>query len=159
MGVTAKLDDLGKPAWIAVMVLAFVIFWPVGLAILAYLIWSGRMGCWKRAKWQDMGRAHGRWHNMEGRSGRYRFERSGNSAFDEYRAEALRRLEEEHDEFMAFLERLRQAKDKAEFDQFMTERRNPRSGPDPEPPAGDGPGHGGPANGGPAASGPVPQPG
>jgi Protein of unknown function (DUF2852) len=35
----------------------------------------------------------------------------------------LRRLEEEVDEFQAFLQRLRQAKDKAEFDQFMAERR------------------------------------
>ncbi len=43
--MVAKLDDYGKGAWIAVMVLGFVLFWPVGLAILAYLIWSGRMGC------------------------------------------------------------------------------------------------------------------
>jgi hypothetical protein len=48
---------------------------------------------------------------------------SGNRAFDEYRAETLRRLEDEQREFMEFLERLRQAKDKAEFDQFMAERR------------------------------------
>jgi hypothetical protein len=51
---------------------------------------------------------------------------SGNRAFDEYRAETLRRLEDEQREFLAFLERLRHAKDKAEFDQFMTERRNYR---------------------------------
>jgi len=48
---------------------------------------------------------------------------SGNRAFDEYRAETLRRLEDEQREFMEFLERLRHAKDKAEFDQFMAERR------------------------------------
>ena len=48
---------------------------------------------------------------------------SGNRAFDEYRAETLRRLEEEQREFREFLDRLRQAKDKAEFDQFMAERR------------------------------------
>ena len=47
---------------------------------------------------------------------------SGNSAFDEYREETLRRLEDERDEFRDFLERLRQAKDKAEFDQFMADR-------------------------------------
>jgi hypothetical protein len=44
------------------------------------------------------------------------------SAFDEYRAETLRRLEEEQGEFQEFLDRLRKAKDKAEFDQFMAER-------------------------------------
>ncbi|MGL5736252.1 MAG: DUF2852 domain-containing protein, partial [Beijerinckiaceae bacterium] len=40
-----RLDDYGKGAWVAVMVLGFVLFWPVGLAILGYLIWSGRMSC------------------------------------------------------------------------------------------------------------------
>jgi Protein of unknown function (DUF2852) len=48
---------------------------------------------------------------------------SGNWAFDEYRAETLRRLEEEQREFKEFLDRLRHAKDKAEFDEFMSERR------------------------------------
>ena len=49
---------------------------------------------------------------------------SGNRAFDEYRTETLRRLEEEQREFREFLDRLRLAKDKTEFDQFMAERRN-----------------------------------
>ena len=48
---------------------------------------------------------------------------SGNKAFDDYRDATLKRLEEEEREFRAFLERLRQAKDKSEFDQFMSERR------------------------------------
>ena len=61
---------------------------------------------------------------------------SGNSAFDEYRAETLRRLEDEQKEFREFLDRLRQAKDKSEFDQFMTDRsrrphRSPARTPDP----------------------------
>lgn len=47
---------------------------------------------------------------------------TGNSAFDAYKADTLRRLEQEQDKFEAFLERLRDAKDKAEFDQFMDER-------------------------------------
>jgi len=58
---------------------------------------------------------------------------SGNHAFDEYRAEALRRLEEEQREFMEFLDRLRHAKDKAEFDQFMAERGRRPSGPIDQP--------------------------
>ena len=49
---------------------------------------------------------------------------SGNRAFDDYRAQTLQRLEEEQREFRDFLERLRKAKDKAEFDQFMAERRD-----------------------------------
>jgi hypothetical protein len=58
---------------------------------------------------------------------------SGNRAFDEYRDETLRRLEEEQREFKAFLDRLRHAKDKAEFDQFMAEHRRPQSGPADQP--------------------------
>jgi len=118
MELAAKLDDLGKPAWIAVMVLGFIVFWPIGLAILAYLIWSGRMACGKRG-------GPGRWYHggseWRGR-GRHKAA-SGNHAFDEYRVETLRRLEEEQKEFMEFLERLRHAKDKAEFDEFMDERK------------------------------------
>ena len=49
---------------------------------------------------------------------------SGNRAFDDYRAETLRRLEDEQREFREFLARLRLAKDKTEFDQFMAERGN-----------------------------------
>jgi hypothetical protein len=47
----------------------------------------------------------------------------GNAAFDEYRAETLRRLEAEQRQFADFLAQLRDAKDKAEFDAFMAERR------------------------------------
>lgn len=58
---------------------------------------------------------------------------SGNRAFDEYRTETLRRLEEEQREFQDFLRRLRMAKDKAEFDQFMAERRNRPGDAAPQP--------------------------
>lgn len=59
-------------------------------------------------------------HN--GRYARHAMKSSGNSAFDSYKAETLRRLEEEQTNFESFLERLREAKDKAEFDQFMEDR-------------------------------------
>jgi len=125
--VVARIDDLGLPAWIAVMVLAFVVFWPIGLAILAYLIWSGRMGCarggnmtrWQQCMAERFERKAGKW-GMQARA----YPPTGNAAFDEYRADMLQRLEEEADEFRTYLERLRMAKDKAEFDQFMAERRS-----------------------------------
>jgi hypothetical protein len=110
------LDDKGKGAWIAAMVLGFIFFWPVGLALLAYMIWSKRMfsgtSCAKRSK-RTM---------MTQRS-------TGNAAFDAYKADTLRRLEEEQTNFESFLERLREAKDKAEFDQFMDERARKNDGP------------------------------
>ena len=129
----ARLDDWGQPAWIAVMVVGFIIFWPIGLAILGYLIWSGRMGCGRkgmRNNWQQ--RMAGKFERKMQRFGMTAkaYEPTGNRAFDEYREETLRRLEEEADEFRGFLDKLRMAKDKAEFEDFMTERRNrPQTGP------------------------------
>lgn len=140
--VVARIDDLGRPAWIALMVLGFIAFWPVGLAILAYLIWSGRMACGRRdmSAWRE--RAAERWERKRERweqrmsgwgGGEPSMRPSGNRAFDEYREQALRRLEEEANEFKDFLGRLRHAKDRAEFDQFMRER---RAGGDGQGPAG-----------------------
>src|SRR3546814_3153783 len=95
-----RVDDLGKPAWIALVVLGFIAFWPAGLAILFYLVWSGRMACWKNS---GNGRYRGRRKRWSGWS---QPPSSGNHAFDEYRADTLRRLEEEEREFRAFLDRL-----------------------------------------------------
>lgn len=125
MPIAAKLDEWGKPAWIAAIVLGFIVFWPIGLLTLAYVIWSGRMGCGHRAGFARWGgkrdwRRAGPWHHS-----------SGNTAFDEYRNETLKRLEDEEQEFRDFLDRLRAAKDKTEFDQFMAERKN-RPAPPPE---------------------------
>ena len=132
MPIVAKLDELGKPAWIALMILAFFVFWPLGLAILAFALWSGRMGC---GHYPSYGRWQHKLERMQSKMDRLR-ERmttnpswghvpsSGNRAFDEYRNDTLRRLEDEQREFHDFLGRLRMAKDKAEFDQFMADRRN-----------------------------------
>jgi hypothetical protein len=119
-----RMDEYGKGAWIALMVVSFVVFWPLGLAILGYMIWSGRMGCRAKSKVAafnsgkfGMGRCGpGRWHRGGG------FPSSGNRAFDDYREETLNRLQEEHEEFQSFMEKLRHARDKAEFDQFMADR-------------------------------------
>ena len=85
--------------------------------------WSGR----DRSRWQSrfadkMDRARSRVddevRNFRGGT------TSGNNAFDDYRATTLKRLEDEEREFRAFLDRLRHAKDKSEFDSFMSERRD-----------------------------------
>ncbi|MCU4177978.1 DUF2852 domain-containing protein [Bosea sp. BH3] len=148
MPIVEKLDQYGKGAWIAFAVLGFIVFWPLGLATLAFLFWSGRMGCGyagdryehRMNRLQDkMDRMRERMAGREGRGfggfgGWGREPSSGNRAFDEYRGETLRRLEEEQREFQDFLGRLRMARDKAEFDQFMTERRSQRPTP-PSPPS------------------------
>jgi uncharacterized protein DUF2852 len=113
MPIVAKLDELGRPAWIFLTILGFMVWWPVGFMILAFIIGSGRMGCgYLQDKLERLGRCD--WSGYHG----------SNRAFDEYRAETLKRMEDEQREFRDFLARLRQAKDKAEFDQFMAERRN-----------------------------------
>ncbi len=144
-GVMERLDDIPKAAWIALVVLGFIVFWPVGLALLIYLKWSGRMSCWKHGpygRWytpedREAARAEWRARREEWRAWKHRHwsrrHSSGNVAFDEYREETLRKLDEEQREFREYLDKLRSAKDRAEFDQFMTERRN--RPPSPEPPA------------------------
>ena len=99
------------------------------------------MGCWSHQdRWQNkMERMQYKMERMRGRMERRGFgfggfggfnpPSSGNRAFDEYRMETLRRLEDEQNEFKDFLDRLRHAKDKEEFDQFMAQHR-----PRPTPP-------------------------
>ena len=77
----AWLDSKGKGAWIAAMVLGFVFFWPVGLALLFYMIWSKKMfasSCRSRSRSRSR-------HSMSS---------TGNSAFDAYKEDTLRRLEQ-----------------------------------------------------------------
>jgi Protein of unknown function (DUF2852) len=143
---------ISRPAAIAFTVLGFMFWWPVGLALLIYMVGSGRMGCFgrrRRAMYQQYGQGGGPqnggpqfagpWSNWRawacGPSGGSSAT-SGNRAFDEYKAETLRRMEEEQKDFGAFLDRLRFAKDKSEFDQFMADRRNrPPAPPADEQPA------------------------
>jgi len=114
------LDSKGRGAWIAAMVLGFIFVWPLGLAILAYMIWSERM--WSNRNFKTGAKSCGwKTHRVD------RLAPTGNSAFDAYKAETLRRLEEEQAAFEGFLNRLREAKDKQEFDAFMDDRaRSPR---------------------------------
>lgn len=113
------LDQRGKWAWIAATVLGFVVFWPVGLALLAYMIWGKRMfssAC--RHRRADFTTREQSW----GHHGYRAAQATGNFAFDTYKSQALRQLEEEQEAFEAFLQRLRNSKDKSEFDAFMEDR-------------------------------------
>jgi hypothetical protein len=157
MTLVDRIDDFGRTGWIAVTVLSFMLFWPVGLVVLGFLYGSGRMGCWHHDqgdRWQrradrmqrGIDRMQQGMERMQAAAERFRGAwqsrpaqgpgpqgPSGNRAFDEYRADTLRRLEDEQREFMEFLDRLRHAKDKGEFDQFMAERRGYRDVTPPSP--------------------------
>jgi hypothetical protein len=117
---TPRLAELPAPIWIALGLLGFLVWPPLGLVVLALAIWRGCMLC--------CGFGFGHWNDRVERSPVPRESAaappaSGNRAFDAYRAETLKRLEEEQRSFREYLERLRQAKDRAELEQFMQERR------------------------------------
>jgi hypothetical protein len=155
----AILMVLGFWVWwpLGLLALAFMVgghlLWPLGIAFIAFIIWSQKMSCWSHNGWNHNGMT--RWDNkmqrMQDKMDRVRSKMesmrgfnwggggwggppsSGNRAFDDYRAETLKRLEDEQREFRDFLDRLRFAKDKTEFDQFMSERRNHTPDPGPQP--------------------------
>jgi len=136
---TAMIKPQWGPLTIALMVLGFVIFWPLGLAMLAYILWGEMFGgsSEKAEAWVNRSKAwcqgnnyrhHGYGHGNGGWG-----KSSGNAAFDEYRAEQLRRLEEERkrldeeiQQFHDYMRNLRMARDREEFDRFMRERNGNR---------------------------------
>ena len=138
------LETPWHPGWIAVTILGFIFWWPVGLALLFFTLGSRKMACWSsydQDRWHNkMERMQNKMERMRGRMERRGFgwgfgpPSSGNRAFDEYREQTLYRLEEEQREFKEFLGRLRQAKDKEEFDAFMAQHRGrPTPGSDQPP--------------------------
>jgi len=124
----SELDEFGEFAGVAMALLAL----PIGALILSYF-----RGGPRQAMLTGFGGASGALldlgSSLIGRT-RHVVSRgfggaSGNQAFDEYRADTLRQLKDEQREFEAFLGRLGQARDKAEFDAFMAERRGISAAP------------------------------
>jgi hypothetical protein len=130
------------PVEILATVLGFIVFWPIGLAILAFKFWQRKTGypgdlqTAAQEKWRE---ARSAFHSgpWAGRAG-YGGHSSGNMAFDDWRAaeiarldEERRKLEEAHREFATFVENIRRAKDREEFERFMNERRARPSQPGP----------------------------
>jgi Protein of unknown function (DUF2852) len=146
---------------IILTVLGFLWWWPIGLVLLGLFVGRGKFGCRRQVMYAgdapmfDRERSRDRWDHkitrlqekmemMRAKADRFRSagdwfspSTSGNRAFDEYRSDTLKRLEDEQREFKDFLARLRFARDRAEFDQFMADRRGRPSEPysPPEPPA------------------------
>ena len=122
---TAAIRPAWTPITIALMVLGFVIFWPLGLAMLAYILWGDQLQAkfamhrGKSCRNSGQHRRHRHWQGED----------TGNAAFDDYRKSEIERLEAEHRkleeeraEFEDFLANLRRAKDQEEFDRFMADR-------------------------------------
>lgn len=101
--------------------LAFATFWLAGL-VLAVLIawtWAGSRTFGGRRHWK-----HAQAHHTMGELAPTvsNVRSSGNASFDGYRADMLKRLEQESRDFEGFLTRLREARDAMEFDKFMDDR-------------------------------------
>ncbi|MDQ6704123.1 MAG: DUF2852 domain-containing protein [Pseudomonadota bacterium] len=134
-----------KPVEILAMVLGFIVYWPIGLAVLGWKFWQKKSGypgdiiSFGREKWEKWGK----WANWARGSGGWGFAvnnwaasgfgtgSTGNRAFDEWRTTELARLEEERQklvaaerEFAEFMENLRHARDREEFERFMDAHRN-----------------------------------
>ncbi len=136
MNTSAMIRPAWTPATIALMVLGFMVFWPLGLAMLAYIIWGDRLEGFKRdvnratddvaRSFRGFGPGRGA-HNHGGHPASHA--RTGNVAFDDWRTAELERLTEERrkldalrEEFDSHMRELRRAKDQDEFDRFMANR-------------------------------------
>ena len=122
-----------RPLELVAMILGFVFFWPVGLAILVFKLCGGHFPrfagpgwhaeSWSTGPWNSASAALSGWQGWQGT-------RSGNQAFEDYKRSTLERLEaerrklaEEERAFADFLRELRSARDREEFDRFMQSRR------------------------------------
>lgn len=117
-----------SPWELGVIVLGFVVFWPVGLIALFWKLFKGEL-------WPGSAAGGAPWANWRGfETGKWLWPDrhrtySGNSAFEAYKAQELDKLEQlrrklldDQKAFGEFLERLKRAKDQEEFDRFMAER-------------------------------------
>ena len=103
---------------IPVTIIALNVFWPAGVALAIILGWRGTfaLGTGRGSAAQDMAEI------ARSLSPDRRPRKSGNASFDAYRDAMMDRLETEQENFDAFLDRLRAARDKTEFDRFMDDR-------------------------------------
>jgi hypothetical protein len=96
---------------------AALLFWPVTLLIAGVLLWRAQMRRSQRLIEIHPGDVDGRPAPPRRTSAFH------NGAFEAYRQETLRRLDEESAKFREFLGRLRRSRDKQEFDAFLAGRR------------------------------------
>ena len=131
-----------RPLEVAAVVASFAIYWPVGFAVVFAKLWQRREGysgdLFGFAREKAMAGMPSDWQDKRAdfvskfNAGRWGFRGTGNAAFDEWRSKEIERLEAERlklvnaeREFGAYLERLRKARDREEFDRFMAERNAP----------------------------------
>ena len=124
MNTSTMIRPAWTPATVALTVVGFMVFWPLGLAMLAYVLFGDRFEGFKR---DANSTVDGMFRSCRSKSSG--FARTGNVAFDEWREKEIERLNEERrkldelrSEFEEELRELRRAKDQEEFDRFMAKR-------------------------------------
>ena len=130
MNTTALIRPAWTPATIALMVIGFMVFWPLGFAMLAYIIWGDRLG---RLQAGRQPRHRRRLRRLPPRAAGSRWgmrsaapatspsttgARRNSSASPTSAASSTRCCEE----FDDYARELRRAKDQEEFDRFMANR-------------------------------------
>ena len=113
MTTVARRTSRWTPLGIAATILGFAVWWPLGLAAIGYILWGG-----------SFDEIFNDGINKAKEFARKPQSSSGNAAFDEYRRKTLRRLEEEQAEFDEYVTKLRQARDREEFERFMADRKS-----------------------------------
>ncbi len=105
------------PIGVAALVLGFMAAFPIGLAVLAYILWGGRVDDLIS---DAVDALKGAFNNGNGGSSATS---SGNAAFDDYKAATLRDLEEQQAEFADYVDQLRKSRDREEFEHFIKSRK------------------------------------
>jgi hypothetical protein len=131
-----------RPLELLAMILGFIVFWPIGLAIIGFKIWQKRSGYGgdmftfaeeraQAARDACTGWSGGARRSARGFGGAWGPRPTGNTAFDDWRNGELARLEEERRkleaaerEFSEHIEQLRRARDREQFEQFMRDRQS-----------------------------------
>ena len=123
MNASTMIRPAWTPATVALTVAGFMVFWPLGLAMLAYVLFGDRFEGFKR---DANATVDGMFRSCRKSSS---YSATGNVAFDEWREKEIERLNEERrklDELRADFEEelreLRRAKDQEDFDRFMAKR-------------------------------------
>ncbi|RLQ89641.1 DUF2852 domain-containing protein [Notoacmeibacter ruber] len=126
-----KSNALIRPAWtpatIALMIIGFMLWWPLGLAMLAFILWGDRLEAFRTDVNGATDRVVAGWRRAARSASA---PSTGNVAFDAWRDDELKRLAEERrkveemrEEFDTHMRELRMARDKQEFESFMAARR------------------------------------
>lgn len=109
--IEAWLDEHGRGAWIAAIVLGFIAFWPLGLALLLWMLWRGKAGS-RSGGCRSRSREASAFNNAA----------FDNAAFAAHHEETLRRLDEDARAFEDHLRAQAAERDREAFEAFMRSR-------------------------------------